>query len=144
MGHMNVRFYVAKMVEGLAEVAHVIGLGQAFRANAPSTLRPRDQHIRFMREAKAGEPFTMRACVLEVSESSILLYQQIDHATGEPCAAYRTWVDHVDVSTGAVFAWSAEARTALTGLKGERQRLAHRDRSIFPLRRAERGEHGGC
>jgi len=119
MGHMNVRFYVARMMEGLAEFAHTLGLDHAFRANGPSTLRPRDQHIRFMREAKAGEPFTMHACVLEVNESSVLIYQQTNHMSGEPSAAYRTWVDHIDVSTGLAFAWSKETRERLEGLKGE-------------------------
>lgn len=119
MGHMNVRFYVAKMMEGLAEVAHVAGLGQAFRERGPSTLRPRDQHIRFMREAKAGDPFTMRACVLEVTDSSVLLYQQTDHMSGEPSASYRSWIDHVDVSTGVAFPWSPETRSRLEALKGE-------------------------
>lgn len=119
MGHMNVRFYVAKSMEGLAEFAHAVGLEHAFRAGGPSTLRPRDQHIRFMREAKAGEPFTMVAGVLEVSESSVLLYQQIDHMSGEPCASFRTWVDHVDVSTGFAFAWSPETRARLEALKTE-------------------------
>lgn len=119
MGHMNVRFYVAKMMEGLAEVGQVVGLGHAFRERAISTLAPRDQHIRFMREAKAGEPFTMFACVLGASESSVLLYQQIDHMSGEPCAAFRTWVDHVDVATGAVFPWSAATRAKWETLKGD-------------------------
>ena len=73
MGHMNVRFYVAKMMEGLAELAHVAGLGHAFRAKSPSTLRPRDQHIRFIKEAHAGSPFTMTGCVLEVSDASVLV-----------------------------------------------------------------------
>ena len=117
MGHMNVRFYVAKMMEGLAELAHVVGLGHAFRANAQSTLRPRDQHIRFIKEAHAGAPFTMTGCVLEVSETSVLVYQQITHAAGEPCASFRTWVDHVDVDTGAPFAWSAAARARLEAVK---------------------------
>jgi acyl-CoA thioester hydrolase len=119
MGHMNVRFYVAKMMEGLAEFAHVAGLRQAFRPKARSTLSPRDQHIRFIKEAHAGKPFTMTACVLEVSESSVLLYQQIDHASGEPCASYRTWVDHVDVESRAAFAWSDATRAILEALKDE-------------------------
>ena len=67
MEHMNVHFYVAKAMEGLAELAAIVGLGNAFRPNAQSTLRPRDQHIRFMKEAHAGAPFTMTGCVLEVS-----------------------------------------------------------------------------
>ena len=119
MGHMNVRFYVAKMMEGLAELGHVAGLAHAFRSKAQSTLRPRDQHIRFIKEAHAGEPFTMTGCVLEVSETSVLVYQQITHQSGEPCASFRTWVDHVDVDTGAPFAWSLATRAKLEALKDE-------------------------
>jgi len=118
MGHMNVRFYVAKMMEGLAEFAHALGLSHAFRAGAQATLVPRDQHIRFIKEAHAGKPFSMKACVLEVSESSVLIYQQIDHATGEPCAAFRTWIDHVDIETRAPFPWTDQTRERLEGLKG--------------------------
>ena len=33
MGHMNVRFYVAKSMEGLAEFAHAVGLEHAFRGH---------------------------------------------------------------------------------------------------------------
>jgi acyl-CoA thioester hydrolase len=117
MGHMNVRFYVAKMMEGLAEFAHVAGLTQSFRPRARPTLSPRDQHIRFIKEAHAGKPVAMTACVLEVSESSVLIYQQLDHATGEPCASYRTWVDHVDVDTRQAFPWSNATRAAFGKLK---------------------------
>jgi acyl-CoA thioester hydrolase len=117
MGHMNVRFYVAKMMEGLAEFAHAAGLTESFRPRGRSTLSPRDQHIRFIKEAHAGKPFKMTACVLEISESSVLLYQQIDHATGEPCAAYRTWIDHVDADTRQAFPWSDAARAAFEKLK---------------------------
>ena len=106
-------------MEGLAELGAVVGLGHAFRANAQSTLRPRDQHIRFMKEAHAGAPFTMTGCVLEVTDNSVLVYQQITHSTGEPCAAIRTWVDHVDVASGAAFAWTGETRKRLEALKGE-------------------------
>ena len=117
MGHMNVRFYVAKMMEGLAEFAHVVGLDNAFRPGARSTLAPRDQHIRFIKEAHAGKPFAMKACVLDVTDTSLLLYQQIDHATGEPCAAYRTWIDHVDIGSGVAFPWSNATLAAFENLK---------------------------
>jgi acyl-CoA thioester hydrolase len=117
MGHMNVRFYVAKMMEGLAEFAHVAGLTSAFRPRARSTLSPRDQHIRFMKEMHAGKPFAMKARVLEVAESSLLLYQQIDHSTGEVCAAFRTWIDHVDIDSRKPFPWSDQTRNAFEKLK---------------------------
>ena len=38
MGHMNVRFYVVKAVEGLASLAALVGLPEAFCADATSTL----------------------------------------------------------------------------------------------------------
>lgn len=135
MGHMNVRFYVAKMMEGLSELAHQAGLHHVFRDRANATLAPRDQHIRFMREALAGKPFVMRACVLEVTESSVHVYQQIDHASGEPCAAFRTWVDHVDAQSRVPFPWAAAARTALEALKDiapEGQRPRSLDMSLPP------------
>lgn len=119
MGHMNVRFYVAKAMEGLAELAAIVGLGHAFRPNAQSTLRPRDQHVRFMKEAHAGAPFTMTGCVLEVTDTSVLLYQQITHQSGEPCAAIRTWVDHVDLASGLAFPWTGDTRKRLEALSGE-------------------------
>ncbi len=119
MGHMNVRFYVSKMMEGLAVFACEADMPHAFRARARSTLRPRDQHIRFIREAHAGAPFGMRAGVLEVTKSSMLIYQQLDHISGQPCATFRTWVDHVDVDSGAAFPWSSPVRARLEALKTE-------------------------
>jgi acyl-CoA thioester hydrolase len=117
MGHMNVRFYVAKMMEGLAYFACEAGMPNAFQPRARSTLVPRDQHIRFIREARAGQPIAMRAGVLDVTESSLLLYQQLDHATGEPCATFRTWIDHVDVDTRIAFPWSAPVRARLEEMR---------------------------
>jgi acyl-CoA thioester hydrolase len=126
MGHMNVRFYISKMMEGLAEISHVIGLPQAFRSDASSTLRPRDQHIRFLREAHAGRPLVMFAGVLEIGESSALVYQRLDHVGGGPSAVFRTWVDHVDASTGQAFPWPPAVRAALQRL------LCEPDASIGP------------
>lgn len=116
---MNVRFYVARMMEGLAGVGHAIGLPSAFGAHPRTTLRLREQHIRFMREARAGDPFTMWACMLELGESSALLYQQIDHADGQPCASFRTWIEHVEAGSGAVLPWSAHIRAHWEPLRGE-------------------------
>ena len=52
MGHMNVRFYVARAMEGLAGAAAALGMGVAFTAHAAATLIVREHHIRFLREAR--------------------------------------------------------------------------------------------
>jgi acyl-CoA thioester hydrolase len=119
MGHMNVRFYLARMMEGLAEFCYAAGLPEAFRSRASSTLLPRDQHIRFVREALPGKPLVMRACVLEVSETSALIYQELRHSDGTGCAAFRTWTDHVDAQTGLAYPWPPRTRELLERLRAQ-------------------------
>ncbi len=119
MGHMNVRFYVNRMMEGLAELAHVIGIPAAFSATAASTLKPRDQHIRYLHEARAGESLLLHAGVMETTDTSALIYQQLEHADGRPCATFRTWVDHVELSTGKAFDWSPRTRATLETISAE-------------------------
>ena len=113
MGHMNVRFYVNRMMEGLAEFAHIIAIPAAFSVTAASTLKPRDQHTRYLHEARAGEPLVMRAGVIETTETAALIYQQLDHADGRTCATFRTWVDHIELNTGKTFNWSSSSLDAL-------------------------------
>ncbi len=116
MGHMNVRVYVAKAMEGLARMAHAFEMPHAFRPHSPSTLLPADQHIRFLREARPGQPLEMTACVLDVGERDAVIYQELRHGDGGTAAAFRTLVRHVEVKSAQPFPWSARSRAALERL----------------------------
>lgn len=118
MGHMNVRVYVEKAMEGLGTFAGAIHMPHAFHGNALSTLLPSEHHIRYIREAHAGTPLTMTGCVLEWDETSALIYQDMRHSDGRPAAAFRTRVKHVATSTGKPFPWSTRSRAQLEALKG--------------------------
>lgn len=117
MGHMNVRFYVARMMEGLMELAHVIGIPYAFSETSASTLVPRDTHTRNLREAKAGEPLTLYAGIVEIKETSALIHFRFDHRSGDACATYLVWVDHVDRSSNEPFPWSTVTKERLETLR---------------------------
>ncbi|MFC7291151.1 thioesterase family protein [Hirschia litorea] len=112
MGHMNVRFYISKLIEGLGVFCFKTGMPHAFRPNAPSTVELKDLHIRFVKEAHAGAPIYMRAGVVEIKESSALLYMQLNHLDGAPCAVFRLWIDHIDIHTGKPFLWSPKTIAA--------------------------------
>lgn len=116
MGHMNVRVYVEKAMEGLGTLAGAIHMPHAFHANALSTLVPSEHHIRYIREAHPGQPLTMTGCVLEWNETSALIYQDMRHSDGRPAAAFRTRVQHVATSTGKPFPWSTQSRAQLEAL----------------------------
>ncbi|MGA0604193.1 thioesterase family protein [Caulobacter sp. KR2-114] len=107
MGHMNVRFYVARAAEGLVGLAAALGLPDAFRPSAGSTLLIREQHIRFIREARSRAPLHMTAGVLEIGESEARVLQLLVHSdSGEIAAAIQSVVAHVTAGDGRAFPWS--------------------------------------
>ena len=109
MGHLNVRFYVAFAMEGLASLAAELGLLQAFSPDAPSTLVVREHHIRYLREARDHAVLHMTAGVVEIGESDALVVQILYHSmTGEVCAALQTRVSHVTARDMRPFPWSAK------------------------------------
>ena len=116
MGHMNVRVYIEKAVEGWGVFSHAIGMPHAFRPNTPSVLLPKDQHIRFVAEAHAGRPLEMLGCVVEVGDSDCVLFQELRHGDGRLCAAFRTRLQHARSDSGTPFPWSARTKAALEKL----------------------------
>lgn len=106
MGHMNVRFYVTKAIEGLVGLAAALGLPHAFSAHAGSTLMVREQHIRFLREAHAGAALHMTGGVLEMGEDEARLLMLLWHSdSGALAASFQTVVAHVTPAEGRAFPW---------------------------------------
>lgn len=117
MGHLNVRYYVAFAMEGLAGLAAELGLPGAFRPGAPSTLMVREHHLRFLREAREGAVLHMRAGVVDLADNEATIVQLIYHSmSGEVCAAIQTRVAHVTALDQRPFPWSAKVREQAAAL----------------------------
>lgn len=116
MGHMNVRFYVSRAMEGLAILAHRMGMRAAFAPNASATLVPVDHHIRFLKEVHAGGALHMRGGVVALRETDAELYQELTHADGQPAATFRTIVAHVEPRELRPFPFSKRTRAACEAL----------------------------
>jgi len=120
MGHMNVRFYVVREMEGLAGLAAEMGLPHAFAPHANATLVVREHHIRFLKEAHAGAPLHMLGGVIEIGESEAKLLQLLVHsATGELAATFQTTVAHVTPREGEAFPWPSIVRERAKALTVE-------------------------
>ncbi len=107
MGHLNVGFYVARSMEGLTALAAALGMEGAFAADARSTLIVREQHIRFLREARPHAALTMTGGVVEIGESEARLLFLLRHRSGELCASFQTVVAHATARDGRPFPWPA-------------------------------------
>ena len=117
MGHMNVRFYLARAQEGLAGLAARLGALRAFTPRASATLHVREHHIRYVREARAGAALVMTGGVVEMGETEAVLVLLMTHAaSGEPCAAVTARVEHAAPAQGRPFPWPARVREAARGL----------------------------
>jgi len=111
MGHMNVRFYVAKAMEGMAAMASALGLYGAYHPNAEATLLVKDQHIRFMREARPGAALHMVGGLLDISETEVRVLELLFHSvSGEVAASFQTTLAHVTARDARPFPWSARTR----------------------------------
>ncbi len=135
MGHMNVRFYVARAMEGLVGLAAELGLPYAFTDHSTSTLLVREQHIRFLREARAGAALHMTGGVIELGEDCARLLQLLWHSeTGALAATFQTVVTHVTPADGRAFPWSAATRGRAERLKVEvPEQAAARSVSLDPV-----------
>jgi acyl-CoA thioester hydrolase len=117
MGHMNVRFYIARAMESLTELAARLGLPGAFRARAEATLIVRDHHVRFLREARAGDPLVMRAGVVDMDDEHVRILQLLFHArSGELAATFQTLAVHATARERRPFPWPGRVREAAQSL----------------------------
>jgi acyl-CoA thioester hydrolase len=123
MGHMNVRFHIARALEGMAGLARLLALPHAFRPGAISTLRLREMHVRFLREAHAGAPLAMTGAVTRWGACDADLCLVLWHADGAPASTFRLRVDH-GAPDERVFPWPTRTRTAAETLTREAPALA--------------------
>jgi acyl-CoA thioester hydrolase len=120
MGHLNVRYYVARAMEGLAGAAAALGMPHAFADYAAATLLVREHHIRFLREARVGAPLHMTAGVVEMGETDAVLVQRLVHSrTDETCATFLSRVAHASAQEGRPFPWPRRARAMAERLRTE-------------------------
>jgi acyl-CoA thioester hydrolase len=120
MGHLNVRHWLVKAMEGLAGLAGELGMPGAFRPDAGATLLLREHHIRFLREARPGAPLHLTGGVTSFDEHSAWLLLEVIHsATGEPAATLHTRVEHAEPRSGRPFPWPRRVRECSEALRIE-------------------------
>lgn len=119
MGHMNVRFWVAKAQEGLAGLAAQLGMPRAFAKDGEATLVVREQHIRFLREAHAGAALYMTGGVIWLGDSDARLLLVIRHADSTPAATFQLVVEHATSRDLRPFPWPARIRETAAAMKVE-------------------------
>lgn len=119
MGHLNVGFYVAKSMEALAGLSAELGMPKVFAPDARATLIVREQHIRFLREARTNAPLVMTGGVMEIGDSEARLLLLLRNLDGELAASFQTVVVHATAREGRPFPWPERVRARAEALRIE-------------------------
>ena len=110
MGHLNVRFYVAHAAEAVVGLAHALGMTGAFSPRGSATLAVREHHIRFLKEARVGDPLHMTCGLLGIEDASArALFVLVHSGKDAPAAVFQTRLDHVASADARRFPWSHSA-----------------------------------
>lgn len=121
LGHLNVRFYLAKAQEAVAGFADQLGMHRAFAANATSTLLLKETQVRFLSEARPGAPLTIKGGVLGHDTDSVTLGLVLEHAGQRiPAASFEARLEHIAPQTGRPFAWPKRIQDALENAQIDR------------------------
>lgn len=106
LGHMNVRFYLAKASQAIANLAEAAGLNPIHRHDASATLIARDIHIRFLAETRPGAPIFIEGGLLGHDETGATAQLVMRHSgSGVPAASYRLVLGHASPKDGSDFPW---------------------------------------
>ncbi|WP_291843297.1 thioesterase family protein [Maricaulis sp.] len=106
LGHYNVRFYLARASEALANLAEAAGLNPIQRSDALATLIPQTLHIRFLAEARPGAPLYIEGGFIGHERTSAEVILVMRHSgSGKPAASFTIGVSHVAPASALPFAW---------------------------------------
>lgn len=93
--HLNVRFFLAKVDQGLPFALDALGLREAMQEQKAHP-RIRAQHVRFLREARLATPLTAYAGLARSAAHGLTVYSELRHSqTAEVMAAVLTEMDFV-------------------------------------------------
>ena len=119
LGHLNMRHHMTKTMQARQMFFIRAGLHEAFKADALSTVRVSDFHIKYLGEARPDNPLYIETGLLELSEQSVRLCHMMFHSDGRIAATIVENIDHISLRTKKAFPWPKRFEAAITPYKVE-------------------------
>jgi acyl-CoA thioester hydrolase len=114
LGHLNVRFYLAKAWEAVGDLSERISMSGAFGPGSVATLLPRDISIRYLGEVHPGTPLVIEGAIVHVKAKSAGIYLIVRNAASNSVSAIFTMrLDHCVAGSRKRFAWPNRIRSEL-------------------------------
>ncbi|NNE57519.1 MAG: acyl-[acyl-carrier-protein] thioesterase [Hellea sp.] len=105
LGHLNMRHYMTKAQQARQMFIMQMGLVHAFEKGTPSTVRVREFHIKYMREARPGSALRIETAITRLGKNDLSLVHVMYHDDGSLAATIREQLEHVYLPTHQTFPW---------------------------------------
>ena len=105
LGHLNMRHYIKKFSQARQFLIIQLGLKNAFKRNSLSTVRVKDLYIKYLGEARPGQPLKIMSAVLSVSDQTLRLCHIMYHSNGHIAASQIETVEHIYLRNYKPFHW---------------------------------------
>jgi acyl-CoA thioester hydrolase len=121
MGHMNARWYAAKIDEACWQLLASLALTRERFERDGSGMAAAEQQIEYKRELHAGDVVTMRSTVVDLKDKAIRMRHELTNdVTGEMAAVSEIVAVHIDTASREARALPADVKErAMVVLKGE-------------------------
>ncbi|MEP3889042.1 MAG: thioesterase family protein [Hellea sp.] len=113
LGHLNMRHYMTKVMQGRQMFFIRAGLHEAFKSDAFSTIRVTDFHIKYLGEARPDNPLYIETGLLELGETTARICHMMFHGDGRIAATIVENIEHISLRTKAAFPWPKRFEAAV-------------------------------
>ncbi len=122
-GHMNVGYYVIAFDKALDHVFDYLGIGVDYVSKSSNSVFTLQNHVHYLRELKAGDPYQVSFQLLAADEKRLHYYMEMNHVgQGFLAAAEEQVALHVSMATRKSAPFPASARERIAAMLA-----AHRD-----------------
>lgn len=111
LGHLNMRHYMTKVQQARQSLIIQLGLHQAFKPRAQTTVRVRRFHIKYLGEARPGDSLRIESAVLKLGETDIQLCHVMYQADNRLACTVIEWADHIYLRSGNAFDWPSRVKS---------------------------------
>lgn len=120
LGHLNMRHYMTKIQQARQMMIIELGLDEAFKMDSVSSVRVEDYHIKYLGEARPGDPLWIETGILALHEDTMVLCHMMRHLNGKMACTVVENIAHISLRTRKSFGWANRTRQAAKAFMCER------------------------
>lgn len=124
-GHMNMAYYSVLFDRGVDQVYEQLGVGPDYASRSGCTTFSAEFHICYLRELRLGDEVRVSFRMMDVTEKSFHIYQEIHHLEGWRAATGEGVALHIDRSGPRVTPMPPEVLARLQAM--------HAAHSVLPI-----------